>query len=153
MSESMLRPPRREPDADVVASYGLLVGYAFGLNTEWHAKARCKDWRRANPLGPNGEGKRSPWVISTTIIDVLVDGVSARELVELALFHCQACPVQYACARYAVEGEMRASTWAMPIQNLIWLQKQPDALEIIDIAEDAGEPVQVIVRDFRSARS
>lgn len=114
---------------------GRLVTATHDLDTTWTERASCLRWNQ-------GRLQPSPWQVIHTQV---VDGVRGSALIELALMYCYSCPAQYDCARYAVDGEISAGTWAMGIVELEWLQTQPQARRIISGAEQHGTPVQVAV--------
>lgn len=88
--------------------------------------------------------------------------VKCSELTEMAVMICQTCPVQYDCARYAVDYEEPAGTWAMHRRHLEWLQnvgvrlverlKPGEAHDIIAAAEAEQVPVEQYVAAVRVAR-
>lgn len=119
--------------------FGTLIRAAFGLDRSWTERAACRDY----PIGQRTDGK-TPWHVDW---GDRLNGVSGREIVKTALIICHGCAAQYDCARYAVEGLCCAGTWAMPLSSLEWLQRQPDALGMIDKAERQGVPVQIAVLD------
>jgi len=124
---------------------------AIGLSRDWMDYGSCRQWsdkfRREHPsyIGP------TLWQINQDAAPIL--GIEARKVVEMALVICGGCMVRYDCARFAVEGRMRGGTWAMSMKQLDWLQKQPDALDLIRQAEETNTEVQVFVRDVKRARN
>lgn len=71
-------------------------------------------------------------------------------MIEIALMVCQNCEAQYECAKYAVEGKMAAGTWAMRIDDLLWLRTQSNSLQILEATEQVGESVQRAIPMVRS---
>ncbi len=69
--------------------------------------------------------------------------------------YCRTCPVQWECARHAIEveeveaGDRSTGAWAMTRRDRRWLFKQSNALGIIDQAHWDGVPVSVAVADAR----
>lgn len=110
----------------------------------WDDGAACRGWLKDNP------GRPTPWNVASN--DPPVGGIPAHKLVDYALLVCSSCPAQYGCARHAVTIGERAGTWAMRIRELLWLQHQDDAEEIIATAERLGDPVRVHVRAARAER-
>lgn len=125
---------------------GVLITAAHGLDDTWMALAACKDHSNGTP-GP------TPWQVDTDRLYGSDGKMTGRELIKAALMVCHACPVQYDCARYAAEGLMRAGTWAMKIGDLRWLQRQGDALRLIDIAEAEHIPMQNAAVEVRFRRA
>lgn len=122
-----------------------LLEAVYGLDRSWWARAACHGWIK-NDWAP------TPWTVSTSDTDM--NGIKCHKLVDLALLICSGCTAQYDCARYAVDGQIRAGTWSMRIKLLTeFLQKQPDAIELIDQAEAEGAVVQVFVRNAKRERT
>lgn len=125
--------------------FGVLIEAALDLDWEWMERGACHRWAdlydppRATPWQISGEGE--------------VDGIPAGKLIDWALIICAGCPVRYECARFAVEGLMKGGTWAMRLKLLLWLQTQPDALDVIDAAELHKAEVQVFVRKVQRDRT
>lgn len=129
----------RHRTADGELDLGDLISAALELDRGWTVRASCLSW--------SGDNKPSPWQVDKT---QAVDGVRGSELIKMALMVCRTCPAQYDCTRYAVQGQMRAGTWAMGIANLRWLQTRPDAADITDAAEKSGTPMEDVVQSLRS---
>ncbi len=74
-----------------------------------------------------------------------------EKLIEMALTVCAVCPVQWTCARAAIDGDERAGTWAAPMADLRWLRAaHPKQWRtIVDVAEAEGIPVHVAIRTAR----
>lgn len=70
-------------------------------------------------------------------------------MIKMALIVCASCKAQHDCAQYAVEGMMRAGTWAMGITNLTWLQAQPDSMNILRHARRNNLTVNTYVNERR----
>lgn len=51
-----------------------------------------------------------------------------------AMSVCRRCPQQWLCARYAVETGVSTGTWGVPYEDIKWLIKRKDGLNIIDHA-------------------
>jgi len=66
---------------------------------------------------------------------------------------CFSCPAQYDCLAFAIEGKMIAGTWAVGVKTLRWLQTQPDALDLVEMARSNGFPVQEIASEIMAERS
>ena len=75
-----------------------------------------------------------------------VEVVAGTRMIELALQHCKSCPAQWDCADTAVEVGEIWGTWAMTLDDLLWLQQRVDAAQIIDQARRRRIAVQVVVR-------
>lgn len=138
---------------------GVLVSAAYGLDTSWMSAARCRSWDgEPDDDEPYPLGIPTPWqfdyeqVVVTRIgkKEVVLEG---KEMIKVALMHCYGCPAQYVCARYGVEARCRAGTYGMRISDLRWLQSQPDALELIAIADDLDIPMQRYVAEMRKIRA
>ena len=123
----------------------MLIAAAVGLDRSWTERAACLGWATQAP------GRPTPWQVGPGRRAAGSD-VSNSELVKLALLICRGCPVQYDCARYAVEGMMLAGTWGMPLTALEWLRKQDDWEELVEFAETVGAPIQDVVADVRRDR-
>ena len=85
---------------------GVLITASYGLPNEWRDDASCRGWHEAP----------TPWHFSPGTPSLR--RIRSDEQVAFALIICQGCPVQYACAAWAVEGRMRAGTWAMAEADL-----------------------------------
>jgi hypothetical protein len=118
-----------------IEDLGVLLTAAYGLDTSWMDDGSCCGW------GSNRPGHPTPWQVAP---GKKYNGVSGAELVKYALIICSGCPSQYDCADYAVDGLMIAGTWAMPITQLRWLQKQSDAHDVIEMARVSGTPMQAV---------
>jgi len=127
-----------------LTNLGVLIQAAWGLDRSWWEGAACRRYAKASSLIP------SPWqfdrVQRVRHGDVVYRG---EEMIKVALTFCQACPSQYACARFAVEAKMKAGTWAMDAKDLAWLASIADPMAAIDWAEDSGEPIQRVVVRMR----
>lgn len=117
---------------------------SYGLDRSWWERSACHGWIRRDNVP-------TPWNVATT--DDPLGGVPCHKLVDLALLICAGCKAQYDCARYAVQGRELACTWGLRIKLLLWLQRQDDALDILDRAEASGETVQVFVRRAKRDRT
>jgi hypothetical protein len=95
----------------------------------------CYGW------GSNRPGHPTPWQVAP---GKKYDGISGAELVKYALIICSGCDAQYDCANYAVNALMIAGTWSMPITQLRWMQKQPDAHDLIEMAREIEAPMQSV---------
>jgi len=125
---------------------GILLSAALTLDRSWTSRAMCHQWRYDDDPA-NDNPRPSPWhATRDTRIEIGGVEVSGHEMTRVALLYCFACPVQWDCARFAVEGLCKAGTWAMRIVALNRLQDDiPGALAMLHEAEDAGVPVQVAV--------
>lgn len=125
--------------------YGRLITAAFGLDRSWMDGAECRRYAVSRNL------LRTPWHVGR---DEVFDGdIKGRELIKAALMICSSCAAQYACAEYAVKGLICGGTWGMDIGDLRWLQKQPDSLELIEVAAGECLPVQVAITRTRADRT
>ena len=139
----MARPTGTDGDLD---SLGALITACFGLDTTWMDRGLCRDYREVHRVPFD---MPTPWQVE----DVQkIDGVRGRELITAALIVCGACPVQYDCALFGLNGRMKAGTWAMRIGDLSWLQKQADGETIVIRARQKRVGVQDHVRATRAAR-
>lgn len=134
-----------------VEDLGVLLAAALDLDRTWMASAPCRRWRYDDD--PDGEALRpSPWHLSPGDRHPIDEKATAFEVVKVALMICMGCKVQWDCARYAVRGQMRAGTWAMPITTLREVSRKKNVetfLSVVDAAEEKGVPVQVAARAFR----
>lgn len=117
---------------------------ARGVSTSWKSKGRCHSASRP------AEVPGFAWTVEAKDKGPLLLGRPAAAWIKMALMVCNNCPVQYECARWAIEVDERWGTWAMPIEELHWLKKRAHG-RIIDAAEDLGVPVQVAVRTAHAA--
>lgn len=113
----------------------MLITAAYGLDVEWMKQGSCYNW------GSKREGHPTPWQVAP---GRKYGDLSGSELVRYALLICNTCPAQYDCASYAVQAQMIAGTWSIPVTQLRWLQKQPDALDLIGMARDNDVPMQAV---------
>ncbi len=131
----------------------LPVGYTRGHNKPigWHDEARCRSDAISRASSKKG-GLPSLWLVKTDETYVFVGRrTSGAKLIELALLECAMCPVQWDCARFAVQVREPLGTWAMSIEDREWLQDQPiDADVFIKQAESDCRPIQHAVRDARA---
>ena len=139
----MARPKGTDGDID---SLGALLTACFGLDDTWMDRGKCRNYREAHQIPFD---QPTPWAVE----DIQrVDGMRGRELINAALIVCHSCPAQYDCASYAVTGRMKAGTWSMRIGELEWLQRQSDALAIIQRARRRNIPIQIHVVAVRQVR-
>lgn len=118
-----------------IEDLGVLITAAYGLDRSWMEQGACYKW------GSNRPGQPTPWQVAP---GRKYNGISGSELVRYALMVCFACPAQYDCAQYAVDGQMTAGTWSMPITQLRWLQTQEHPNELIEMARDGEVPMQKV---------
>ena len=78
-----------------------------------------------------------------------VEVIAGTRMIELALQHCKTCPAQWDCADTAVEVGELWGTWAMTLDDLLWLQDRVDAHLLIEQARNHKIAVQVVVRHSR----
>jgi len=78
-----------------------------------------------------------------------VEVVPGHKMIDLALEHCHHCPAQWDCADTAVEVGELWGTWAMRLDDLMWLQAQAIGRELISRARARAIPVQVVVKEAR----
>lgn len=123
---------------------GCLITAAIGLDRDWMNDAACVRYRagqRADEL--------NPWWAEWNA--TYHGDVRGEEIIKMALTICHDCSAQYACSRYAIEGKMAAGVWGMSMACLAWLQKRPDALDVIDMAEANALSVQDVVVELRAS--
>lgn len=123
---------------------GVLITAALGLDREWMRRGTCYGWGSQRPSQP------TPWQVSP---GQNVNGISGAEMVRYAQIICYACPAQYDCLSYAVEGMMLAGTWAVRAKTLHWMQSQPDALDLVAMARANKIPVQDIASTVMAQRT
>lgn len=70
---------------------------------------------------------------------------SGYSLIKMACTICKDCPVQWECARAAINGEELVGTWSDRIENIKWLSRQPDWEKSMAAAEKANVPVQTLI--------
>lgn len=81
--------------------------------------------------------------------------VERAEITKMAVMICQTCPVQWSCARFAIDTEAQLCTYGCRRRHMRWLQEDIeywDAMLILDDAEKLGIPVEIAVRDEKKAR-
>ena len=127
-----------------VDDLGVLITAAIGLDRAWMEQGTCYGW------GSNRPGQPTPWQVSP---GQNVNGVSGAELVRYAQIICFACRAQYDCLRFAIEGNMIAGTWAVRAKTLTWLQSQPDAVDLVEMARANQIPVQTIAANTMMDRT
>lgn len=130
---------------------GVLITAGMFLDRDWMSRGKCRQWVYKDD--PEKLIHRpSPWHVANKGVEVAGEMVSGQELVKVALLICFSCPVQWDCARYAVEGQMKGGTWSMRITALRDLQNAgPEvAFALIDRARAEGVPMQVAVRGVDS---
>lgn len=126
-----------------IETLGRLIVAAHGLDTSWMKDGACFGWGSTRPYEP------TPWQVAHNSRQTT--DIPPAEMVKYALLLCAGCQVQWGCARYAIEGEMIAGTWSMPLSSLEWLRRRADRDDIIDDAERSGTPMQVAVRQRQAA--
>lgn len=72
------------------------------------------------------------------------------KLIELALLTCQGCPVQWKCAAAAIEADESAGIWADTLDNIRWLSRRTNPVNILEMAQSTGTPVQRIIARLRA---
>jgi len=115
---------------------------AQGQSRHWTERARC----RRNPNIP-----QFAWTVMESDSGPLLLDHEAETWIAMALMVCRNCPAQYDCARFAIAADEKWGTWAMPLEDLKRLKKDPWAARTIDVAEELGTPVQVAVREALKA--
>lgn len=119
---------------------------AYG-DQSWRSRSKCRD--------------SSPQIVEMFTCDeqasfeLFGEQVSGYHIQQyLVTEYCHTCPVQWECARHAVQHEMDdryTGAWAMLRRDLRWLAQRDDALGFIDAAKVAEVPISVAVRDARAA--
>ena len=127
-----------------VDDLGVLLTAAIGLDREWMEKGSCYKWGATRP------GHPTPWQVSP---GQNYNGLSGYEMVRYAEIVCYACPAQYDCLAFAIEGKMIAGTWAVRAKTLHWLQTQDDALDLVEMARANKVPVQEIAASIMAERT
>lgn len=113
---------------------------ARGAAVAWKEQARCR------PSSSDVGLPRFAWTVDPKDTGKHLLGRPAKAWVALAVLECRNCPVQYDCARFALQVNEKWGTWSMHIDDLKRLQAHPRQNAIIAAAELAGIPVQVAVR-------
>lgn len=136
--------PAAYTDGSTLPNY---VTRSHNVDASWTEDAKCKGlsgatdspWYNAWFIEPSGKQR---------IGDAIVRG---EELIKVALDICMHCPVQWQCARWALEVEEPQGTWGLPFDDLRWLRRQfgDQAAGVIDRAEGLDDPVQVHVKRLR----
>ena len=134
LSSQLGHPNAADGDID---DLGVLITTAFGLDRAWAKKGVCYKYQRAE-VGP------TPWQMDP--------GTGADRIIEMALIACSGCRAQFDCATYAVQARVQAGTWAMPIDVLRWLHKEPDRFELIESARTLGDPIARTLTAVMEAR-
>lgn len=126
---------------------------AQGVDRSWTEKARCKK----NTSAPGGGPAPRPgfaWTVDPKERGRHLLGHPASSWIEMALIVCASCPAQYDCARFAVVVQEEHCTWAMHVEDLKAITKDPKrALLCIGAAEEMDIPVQVAVRRVLHAQT
>ena len=120
---------------------------ARGRDRSWMSQGSCSPENRSWSVG------KMTWMVPRGETRV-VDGVKyvGDEQERIALKICGTCPMQWQCARWAVEVQEASGTWAMPLNSLRWMLKQDDALLIVDNARVNEIPVARAVEVVRGYR-
>jgi hypothetical protein len=111
---------------------------AQGIDRSWVEDARC----RKNTDGVPGFA----WTVVKTDRGPLLQGRPAEAWITMAVSICKACPVQYDCARFAVQVDERYGTWSMDIRDLSWLKGRDNWNAIVDAAESTSTPIATAVQ-------
>lgn len=135
---------------------GRLIVAAHGLDTAFMEQGRCRLPEHFDPItGERIEHKdpltrKTIWMVD--FHDIPEPGKpTPRELINVALLICHSCPVQYECAHYAVDAEIRSGTYSARLANIKWLQRTPlKAHALIEEARAAGESVEHYVSPVRA---
>jgi hypothetical protein len=127
-----------ESALDQLLSYGLRVQ---GRDRSWMEEGSCQGHRLVRyKLFTCDEHDE------ITIAGTQISGLEAQRLAEAICFNC---PVQWECARWALDVEEEAGVWSMTMRDMRWLRRRAHPRAIVDQAKANGEPVQVIVRRLR----
>lgn len=137
----MAKPRNTDGNID---DLGVLITASFGLDKTWMERGTCYNWGSQRP------GQPTPWQVSP---GQNINGISGSEMVKYARMICFSCPAQYDCLAFAIEGKMLAGTWGVGAKVLHWLQSQDDALDLVEMARAAGEPVQTIASAVMARRA
>lgn len=125
---------------DELAAYAQRV---VGMDSTWMTHAVCRGLDQA----------KKAWFTCITRDELWIAGsrTNGYEAHKHAVNICFNCPVQWECARWAVEVEEEVGVWGMFPADLGWLQDHAaNPLGIIDTARVAEEPVQVAVQRARA---
>lgn len=121
-----------------------ITGVVSGDQT-WRERSACRD--------------SSPTIVAMftcaedetfELFDKQVSGFDVQTY--LVTEYCQTCPVQWECARHAIQHEMDpryTGAWAMLRRDLRWLARLDDPLGFIDAAKVAEISISVAVRSAR----
>jgi hypothetical protein len=130
---------------DDVETFPLHVRLIYEADLSWSKDGKCRT---------SGQGN-TPWTIlpkeTITLGKHIVEG---KVLIAMALEVCRGCPVQWDCARHALESAPHDyyiwGTWGAKMEDLRWLKRQADGLGRIEDAHETNEPVQVMIKRERT---
>jgi Transcription factor WhiB len=132
---------------DDLDTFPLHVRLAFDVDLTWQAEGKCRNY--------DGELRVAWSILPKEEITFGSSTYLGAHLIAIALEYCRVCPVQYDCARYAVQTAPSHTyiwgTWGASMNDLRWLKRQ-GSTAIVDDAETHGVPVQVALREARRVR-
>lgn len=130
---------------DDVETFPLHVRLIYEADLSWSKDGKCRT---------SGQGN-TPWtILPKETITLGKDVVEGKVLIAMALEVCRGCPVQWDCARHAIESAPHDyyiwGTWGAKMEDLRWLKRQADGLDRLGQASNNHEPVQVMIKRQRT---
>jgi hypothetical protein len=132
-------PANRSTDGDL-DDLPLYIRRGFGKDRSWVDRAKCRN---------NENLPGFAWTIE--VRDSRMMGkppkrVTARALHRLALKECLLCPVQWECAKYAIDTDAVVGVWGARLEDLRWLACHSEWRDILVLAKEHAVPVQTIAQ-------
>ena len=116
---------------------------AARVDRSFYVSAACRNDVRGTPKIAWTATPGRKYRVGANIFD-------ADKLIELALLTCSICPVQWRCAAAAIEADESAGTWGDTLDNIRWLSRQSDPVNILEMAESTGTTVQRVIARLRT---
>jgi hypothetical protein len=111
---------------------------ALGVSRAWMGQAACH--------GQTGERYYAWRLAPKEKVTLGSTTYKGSELIPYALEVCLRCPVQWACAGFAIETEASVGTWGCRFTDLKALKENDNWREMLQAAEAEDIPVQILVR-------
>jgi hypothetical protein len=121
----------------------------FESDLSWAKEGKCQT--------SDGQPKAAWTILPREKVRLGKELVEGKVLIAMAVEVCRGCPVQWDCARHALDsapnGDYIWGTWGARMEDLRWAKRLGAVgVELIEAARLAREPVQVVLRDARAAK-
>lgn len=116
---------------------------AANVDRGWYGDAKCPDHLRDQPLNAI-----NPWTVDLPRPSH-PDRAKMEAYATLALTVCRGCDAQWDCARTAIEAGEAAGRWGATLDDLRFLESQPDWRTKLEMARGAVVPVQTLISQLR----